>query len=47
MINGKATLGKTELAKPDQNEAVYGINAKHDMPAIRKAEDGKTYGGKA
>ena len=43
---GKATLGKTELAKPDQNEVAYGMNAKHDMPAMRKAEDGKTYEGK-
>ena len=43
---GKATLGKTELTKPDQNEAVYGMNAKHEMPAMRKAEDGKTYEGK-
>lgn len=43
---GNATLGNAKLAKPDQNAAASGINAKHDMPAMRKAEDGKTYEGK-
>lgn len=39
-------LGKAELAKPDQHAAASGISAKHDMPGMKKAEDGKTYEGK-
>ena len=35
-----------ELAKPHQHAAASGMNAKHDMPGMRKAEDGKTYEGK-
>lgn len=42
---GGATLGKAELTKPE-HAAASGMNAKHDMPAMKKAEDGKTYEGK-
>ena len=42
---GGATLGKAELTKPE-HVAASGMNAKHDMPAMKKAEDGKTYEGK-
>ena len=43
---GSATLGKVELTKPDQHAAASGISAKHDLPGMKKAEDGKTYEGK-
>ena len=35
-----------ELSKADMHAVASGMTPKHDMPSMRKAEDGKTYEGK-